>query len=68
MSPPAPELEHRLTELEIRSMHQEDLLQQLSDVVREQQDRIDALNRSLDALRSQVNASVEDDDSPPPHY
>ncbi|MCA9527906.1 MAG: SlyX family protein [Myxococcales bacterium] len=49
-------------------MHQEDLLQQLSDVIREQQDRIDVLRRSLDALRSQVNASVEDDDSPPPHY
>lgn len=68
MSDPAQELNHRLTELEIRSMHQEDLLQQLSDVIREQQDRIDVLRRSLDALRSQVNASVEDDDSPPPHY
>ncbi len=68
MSDAASELEHRLTELEIRSMHQEDLLHQLSDVIRGQQDRIDALVRSLDALRSQVNASVEDDDSPPPHY
>lgn len=68
MSDAGSELEHRLTELEIRSMHQEDLLQQLSDVVRGQQQRIDVLVRSLDALRSQVNASVEDDDSPPPHY
>ncbi len=64
----------RLTELEIRSMHQERALQELFDTVFAQQKAIEGLERQLEQLREQMNlvlpSLVEraEDEVPPPHY
>ena len=69
-----PDLEQRLTDLEIKSSFQEDTLDQLNAVVVRQQQQIDALLRELADLRGQL----PDPDAPrafrslrdelPPHY
>lgn len=69
-----PDLEQRLTDLEIKCSFQEDTLDQLNAVVVRQQQQIDALLRELADLRSQL----PDPDAPrafrslrdelPPHY
>ena len=60
-------LEARLTDLEIRYTHQEELVEQLSDIVRQQQETLDVLRREM----SQVLVMVEpptDSNQKPPHY
>jgi SlyX protein len=61
--------EERLTELEIRYTHQQDMIEQLSDLVARQGRQLDALRAELDRLRLQAEA---DGPSPPnerpPHY
>ncbi|MCB9541960.1 MAG: SlyX family protein [Myxococcales bacterium] len=64
--PPAtedPSLDHRLTELEIRYTHQEALIETLSDLIREQHTRIDALTRRIDRLEERAAAEAEPDDA-----
>ncbi len=58
----------RVTELEIRFMQQERLLNELSDVLQSQQAIIDRLGRDLNALRSHVDQGIGDGGEPPPHY
>ena len=67
-------MEERLTELELRSMHQERSLQELFDTVFTQQQAIDRLERELVQVRQQLNLALPslvgqpEDDEPPPHY
>ena len=67
-------MEERLTELELRSMHQERALQELFDTVFAQQQAIDRLEREVEQIREQMNlvlpSLVEqpEDEEPPPHY
>ena len=59
----------RLTELEIRYVHQQDTLDQLSDVVASQGRLIDALRAELEALKRMADApKTPPADDPPPHY
>jgi SlyX protein len=67
-------MNERLTELELRSMHQERALQELFDTVYAQRQAIDRLEREMDQIREQMNlvlpSFVEkpEDEEPPPHY
>ena len=67
-------MEERLTEMEIRSMHQERTLQELFDTVFTQQQAIDRLERALEQVREQLSLALPslvgqpEDESPPPHY
>ncbi len=62
-------MEQRIIELETRFSHQEVLIEQLSDIVREQQDQIDALTKLVQTLMSQVDKGIEEvSNEPPPHY
>lgn len=70
----APDTAERLAELEIRAAHAEQALGELSDVVREQWDVIEALKGRVDRLRDRV-AELEQgggrsrpEDEKPPHY
>lgn len=47
----ASDVEHRLTELEIKASFAEDLLEQLNQVIVRQQQQIDRLQRDLAAVR-----------------
>lgn len=67
-------MEERLTEFEIRSMHQERAIQELFDTVFAQQQAIDRLVREMEQLREQMNIALPslvaqpEDEEPPPHY
>jgi uncharacterized coiled-coil protein SlyX len=67
-------MNERLTELELRSMHQERAIQELFDTVFAQQQAIDRLDREMGQIREQMNlvlpSLVEqpEDEEPPPHY
>lgn len=60
----------RLTELELRYMVQQDLMQKLSDVVLQQGRDIERLRREVDALRGRMNdgPAPMPADEKPPHY
>ncbi|QKT03831.1 SlyX family protein [Ectothiorhodospiraceae bacterium 2226] len=64
----------RIEELEIRSAHQERALEQLSEQVAAQQQRLDALEAQLERLRELLRAvapsdiAPEAEERPPPHY
>lgn len=62
----------RLTELEIRLAHHERVAEDLSAVLLEQQNTIDALRAMVLHLRDRIGALERDrplaDDKPPPHY
>ncbi len=63
------DLEARIVELEIRYSHQEHLLEQLNEVVREQRDLIDRLSHAIDDLRAtQASDGEAPPNEPPPHY
>lgn len=65
----ASDLEQRLVDLEIRYTHQEHLVEQLSEIVREQAAQIERLERAVDELRaSQSETGDAPHDDPPPHY
>lgn len=66
-------MEERLTELEIKSSFQEDLLDKLDQIITHQQTQIDALTREIIAMRQQapqagdtLQRNLRDD--LPPHY
>ncbi len=67
-------MEERLTEFEIRAMHQERAIQELFDTVFAQQQAIDRLVREMEQLREQMNIALPslvaqpENEEPPPHY
>ncbi len=62
-------MEKRIIDLETRFSHQQVLLEELSDVIRGQQDELDALKQLVQTLMSQVDKGVEDvSNERPPHY
>ncbi len=67
-------MENRLTELEIRSMHQERAIQELFDTVYSQRQAIDRLVREMEQMREQMNmvlpslVAEPEEEEPPPHY
>ncbi len=62
------EIAERLTELEIRYSHQEHLLQELSDVLRDQQETIDRLVRAVRTLQETAPEEGAPPHEKPPHY
>lgn len=67
-------MKERITELELRSMHQENTLQELNDTVIRQEQTIERIEQELAILRHQVGAMAplatrdSDQEEPPPHY
>ena len=69
--PTTPDLEPRITELEIKASYAEDLLDTLNQTVFEQQQQIDRLLREVLQLREQLasaSAGAAPRDDRPPHY
>ncbi|NVJ09563.1 SlyX family protein [Myxococcus sp. AM001] len=64
--------EKRIAELEIRYMHQQELLQELSGVLYEQQKVVDQLRAEVDRLKQKLEAEPglvdARHDERPPHY
>ncbi|WP_426755951.1 SlyX family protein [Myxococcus sp. Y35] len=64
--------EKRIAELEIRYMHQQEMLQELSGVLYEQQKVIDQLRAEVDRLKQKLEAEPglvdARQDERPPHY
>jgi SlyX protein len=63
----------RTTEIEIKLAHMEQTLNELSDVIYAQQNQLDKLNRSQEALQQRLVSLEEGDDNvekneKPPHY
>ncbi len=71
--PELAELRDQIIELQSRYTHQERLVQQLDDIIREQQDQIDGLNKQVQQLHEKVD-SVDSglltthQYEKPPHY
>jgi uncharacterized coiled-coil protein SlyX len=67
-------MEQRLTDLEIRFMHQERTLMELNDAVYRQEQAIEQLEREVRQLRDQLKLVTPsdirspDEEEPPPHY
>jgi SlyX protein len=68
------DLEERVTELELRFMHQENIIQELNETVYRQELVIGRLERDLSLLSEQLRLSAAasgrepDGDERPPHY
>jgi len=67
-------MEERITELELRFMHQEKTIAELNDTVYRQELAIERIQRELAAMRDQfmvmspsINRTAEEEE-PPPHY
>lgn len=67
-------MEERLVELETRSMHHEQIIADLSDIIYQQDLSIERLERDVRQMKEQMsialpslNRSVEEEE-PPPHY
>ena len=60
------EIEERVTQLEIRYTYSEEMLQTLSELIRDQQKVIDGLRKEITRLSELQEADNED--TPPPHY
>ena len=60
----------RLAEIEETLAHQTRMLDEMSDVVREQWREIERLNREIARLEALIERAADDpgDDPPPPHY
>jgi SlyX protein len=67
-------MEERLTELEIRAMHQERTIQELNDMVYRQEQTLARLQLEVLQLRQQLMTATpslnrtEEEETPPPHY
>lgn len=62
-------MDDRINELEIRYTHQQELIHELSDVVREQAEQLAALQKVVEQLMGQLEANkAEYSNEPPPHY
>ena len=68
------DLEERITELELRFMHQEHTIQELNETVYRQEQVIVRLEREFSQLSEQLRMSVassgreQDEEERPPHY
>ena len=60
--------EARIIDLEIRYTHQESLVQDLSEIVRTQQDAIGRLEREVKRLTEIMEGLNSPNHEPPPHY
>ena len=67
-------METRLTDMETLLMHQENTIQQLNEVVREQQRMIDGLRADVQLIKEHLQAltpsvnRLPSEEEPPPHY
>jgi SlyX protein len=67
-------MEERIDELELRYMHHEKTIQELSEIVSRQQLEIELLTREVKAIKEQsllMDPSAvrgSDQEPPPPHY
>ena len=67
-------MDQRITELELRYMHQEQTIQELNEIVCSQELAIEGLKRDVMTLKDQflaMSPSVTrdaDQEEPPPHY
>lgn len=61
------QINDRITELEIRLTHQNDLVEQLNDVIYDQQKQMDLLVKRITALEKQVSDPAPANEKPP-HY
>jgi SlyX protein len=67
-------MEERITELELRFMHQEQTINDLNETVCRQELAIERLERELGRIREQfmtMSPSINrtaDEEEPPPHY
>jgi SlyX protein len=67
-------MEERLTELEIKAMHQEKTIQELNDMVYRQELTLERLQLEVQQLRQQLMTATpalnvaEEEEPPPPHY
>ncbi len=67
-------MNERLTDLEIRFMHQERTIQELNDIVCRQELAIERLERDLNQLREQMKlimpslTRMAEEEEAPPHY
>jgi SlyX protein len=61
-------MEERLIELEIKFSNQENMLEQLSHVLFEQQKQIDQLERQIEELRQTKTMEIGPHNVKPPHY
>jgi len=65
------ELEHRITELEVRIAYQDKTIEDLDGVVRAFTSRVETLERLVKELResgSHTEPPIGAADEPPPHY
>ena len=67
-------MEERITELELRFMHQEQIISDLNEIVCRQELALERLEREMSVMREQlktaafsINRSPEEEE-PPPHY
>lgn len=56
---------NRITELEIRLTHQDRLLEELNEVIVEQRELLDRLNRDVQVLTQRLIESTPDGEAPP---
>lgn len=66
------DLNDRLMKLELLYMEQEDMVQTLSRIVHQQEDKIELLEKQLihvaEKLNSSEDGSLDANEPPPPHY
>jgi SlyX protein len=60
--------EDRVTELEMALAHQDQTINDLSDMINRQWNEIERLKRELQRLDSMKADRPPDEDQPPPHY
>lgn len=63
----------RVTDLEVRYSYLEDLVEQLSDLVRDQADQIGRLEKTVRDLKDMIDqaglgSDIDPGHHPPPHY
>lgn len=67
-------MNERLTDLEIRFMHQERTIQELNEIVCRQELAIEQIEQDFRSMREQMNLILPslnrpaDEEEPPPHY
>jgi SlyX protein len=67
-------MDERLIELEIRYMHQEKIINDLSEMVYRQELSMERLARDINMLKEQLSIALpslsraSEDEEPPPHY
>ncbi|MDX2504253.1 MAG: SlyX family protein [Gammaproteobacteria bacterium] len=67
------DIENRIMELEIKSAHQEETIEQLNQIAIEQQKTVSELTRHMEQLKDKISILQESNskdlpEPPPPHY